>query len=49
VLVASDNDSGPGRDSLIHLTASASGLYYLVVQSAAAGATGTYKILAASA
>ncbi len=49
VLIAQDNDSGPGSDALIHFTAPSTGLYYLVAASNQPGGTGNYKILTASA
>jgi Ca2+-binding RTX toxin-like protein len=49
VLLAQDNDSGPGTDALIHFTASTTtGTYYLVAASNVPGATGNYKVLAAN-
>jgi hypothetical protein len=45
-LLTTDNDSGPGRDSLTTITNPAAGLYYLQVASNSPTATGTYKIIA---
>jgi hypothetical protein len=44
VVVASDNDSGPGTDAQFTYTASVSGVYYLVATSWTTGATGTYTL-----
>ena len=47
LMVISDNDNGPGRDSLIHFTAATSGTYYLVASANNTG-TGTYKLCVAT-
>ncbi|HEX4270910.1 MAG TPA: choice-of-anchor tandem repeat GloVer-containing protein [Rhizomicrobium sp.] len=46
-LIASDNDSGPGKDALIHVTAPTTGTFYLLAAANFPSGTGTYKILAA--
>ncbi|TCQ03036.1 pre-peptidase C-terminal domain-containing protein [Sphingomonas sp. PP-CC-3A-396] len=43
-LVASDDNSGSGNDALATFTAAATGTYYIVVDSAKAGGTGTYQL-----
>ena len=48
VLLAQDNDSGPGTDALIHVSATTTGTYYLVAASNIPGATGNYNILTAN-
>jgi hypothetical protein len=46
-LVAQDDNSGPGNDSLLHMTAATTGTFYLVA-SASGSQTGTYKLFAAT-
>ena len=46
-LLAYDDDSGPGLDSLLTYTATTTGIYYLEAQSVSYTATGTYTLTVA--